>query len=198
MPLWINAIVVTILAILGAIMGGEYKSPQYVGYLVILIFYGSMVTILNTKNNELKAELKAEKDKLSSVMIQAGNSGQNFFYIAVHTPYQWKNPLPLNRNFILEVFVNAPYDLLQAPEIKIITQSNWTIKAQSIPVHANKYAGKYEYFLGSKGLDTTYRSQKMFKYKFELNISSSGANQFEIVADSGGMKSTLVSSLDVA
>lgn len=201
----INFISTVALAVLGAILGGEYDNPLHLTALAGLIIYCIVVQLLLGKNKELKAEreqAKAEVEstnrKLSELLFQSNKYGENRLYLAVH-PLGGGN-LINSTPAVIQIIMNAPFGISPPPDIKLLTNENWgalTICGRSI--YAREFGSRWEYLFSTSmitNLENT--SNKFFLAQVGVQFTRSGIYEYTVEAHSKDFQSMISNSFEVA
>ncbi|MDQ0169166.1 hypothetical protein [Paenibacillus tundrae] len=215
----INVIAVIMAAVLGAILGGEYKDPLHLLGLVTIIAYAVIVdtlirehekknadletkeTDLESKNEQLgktKQQLSDSTIRLSQLLLQSNQSGENRMYLAVFP--STSGIISCSSPIEIHVVLNTPFDIQPAPDIKLITKERWkSIKADGNIVPPLKYANQFEYTVSSsRNRSLQNHLNKYFVYKLEIEFPKAGMFEFIIEAKSNEFISTISNNIEVA
>lgn len=201
----INLVSLITVTILGAILGGEYDNPVHLTALGSLIVYCIVVQVLLERNKDIQSERDKAKDeleltnrKLSELLYQSNQYGENRLYLAVHP--LGGGALTNSTPAIIQIIMNAPFGISPPPDIKLLTNENWgalTICGRS--VYAREFGARWEYLFSTSmitNLENT--SNKFFLAQVGVQFTRSGIYEYTVEAHSKDFQSKISNSFEVA
>jgi len=179
-----------VIIFLGALLGDGYKNNLFLYWLISLICFVVYSEVITNILVDLKGQLETYKEKVSTLSILKGNSG-NVIQLAVMPPYaSYKN-----RYLNIDVFVTSAVPITSFPDIKLKTNVLWDVKVSNQVQQGHSYAGKFEYVLNNQSV--TSIGDKFFKFSFDAKFASSGDYDFLIEINNGSVTGEIQNKITV-
>jgi len=206
----INVITAISIAVLGALLGGQFDNRVHILGLVAIIAYAITMDFLikdleksndsldskDAQLNKVQQELTDTNLKLSQILVQSNLSGENRMYLAVSPTGLISCSNPVN----LQIIMNAPFSIHPAPDLRLVTKKRWgSLKVDGRSIYPQQYAGGYEYtLLITYSTSFQNNSNKFFVYTVEVEFQTPGVYEFSIEARSTDFTSVISNAFDVA
>lgn len=200
----INFISLIAIAILSSILGGEYSNPLHLLLIGSLIIASIVIQILLTQNNiqssELKSiqgELNQSNFKLSDMLLHTNSHGINRLCLTIHPV--GGGVLTVSQSISFIIIMNAPFEVLPTPDLKLITKSRWgTVCLGGTEIFPQKYGENLEYTFNNyiyTNLENS--SNKSFSIIVDINFSTSGIHEYTLEARSREFQSSISNSFEI-
>jgi hypothetical protein len=178
--LYLRLLFAILILVIGTLLGDGYKNNLYLFWLLssaLLVIYSEAIT---NKLVDVKNELETYKEKVTTLTILKGNSG-NVIQMAVY-PF---STVTVNREVRIDVFVTSAVSITDIPDLKLRTKDPWEVKISNQPQISKRFAGKYEYLLSNPVVNRI--DDKYLKYSFFVKISTVGNHSFSLEIDNGSI-----------
>lgn len=176
--------------VIGALFAEGYKNSLYLYWLIVTGFYLLLLEIYLNDNLKLKQELTESHSKISKLAILKGNE-KSVLQISLFP----KDIVKENKESEIDLFITSPIPLLETPQIKLLTETEWEIKISNQKQKGQMFANNFEYVLINPLIDS--RDKKFFQYKFYVTIDKPGEHELEIQVNDGQVNGQLQSTINV-
>lgn len=201
----INVFALLTIGVVGSILGGEYENPLHLTFLAIVILYAIIVDFLiRDKDSAIQSlttasnELSQTKLKLSQLLIQSNQHGENRMYLAVAptTGGVISCSIPTE----LHIVINTPFGIDPSPDIRLVTKERWgKVKVDGMQIFEREFANNYEYTISTANRACFHNTaDKFFLLVLDVEFIRPGIYDYSLEAKSNDFHSVISNTFEVA